>query len=114
RELQEKNIFNNDTLARLKPGKNGIAYILRSQDGKLTLTWFNKKSIDIYETSSHKLLHQVLLDSNQAQLITAEFLTDNKLAVFNDVNNSVSFYELKDLVLKPYARFVNAQGYEFG
>ena len=132
RRLLEKNLLTGDTLSQLIPIQEGvedvtkekrelewnsigIAYNTISGDGKLTALWFNKKALNIYESVTGKQMHQVLLDTNQTQLITALFMPGtNKLVVFNDENSSIGFYELNAPIIKPYHRFTNNQGYEFG
>lgn len=125
RRVIEKNLYSGDTLSQfitsgpdtlesINEMKPGIAYNTRSQDGKLTAFWFNKKAINIYETATQKLLHVIPLDSNQTRLITGLFIGNDKFIAFNDVNNSAGFYKLDAPVLRPNYRFTNKQDYEFG
>ncbi len=131
RRLIEKNLYSGDTISEFITGKAlnnfypdtlpdgkkslGIAFNAKSQDGKLTAIWFNKQSINIYETATHTLLHRIALDTNQTQMITAMFIPGtDKFVAFNDVNSSVSFYKLDAAVLKSFYRYTNTQQYQFG
>ena len=131
RRLVEKNLYSGDTVSQFITGKVldnfypdaladdkkslGIAFNAKSPDGKLTAIWFNKQSINIYETATQKLLHTIILDSNQTQMVTALFIPGtDKLVAFNDVNNAISFYQMNAPVLKPFYRYTNTQQYEFG
>jgi len=126
RRLVEKNLYSGDTLSQLITNRpdtlvsinapyRGIAFNVRSQDGKLSAIWFNKESINIYETATEKLLYKIPLDTNQTELLTALFIPGtDKFVAFNDVNNSVSFYKLNAPVLKPFYRYTALQEFEFG
>lgn len=116
KQLQEKNIFSQDSTFGVIKSPGSIAFHTLSPDGKLIAILIDKKSFNIYERNTAKLLYQIPVDSiGQTQIKSALFIPGtNKIVTINDKGFCVSFYEMNSEMQKPFYRLVNSQGYQFG